>query len=121
MAGSWHSEDGYVMGCAHVRVGGTGVGMRGEGMGDGGCWQGQTMPGLTQSCDHVCITFVCHWVEHMHSVKEAIWLRNLLKSLSFVQSNMSRIHCDNIGLNILTHNPSFHARTKHIEIQHHYV
>ena len=36
-------EGGYVVGYVCVRVGGgRGVGTRGEGMGDGGCWQGQT-------------------------------------------------------------------------------
>ncbi len=31
------------------------------------------------------------------------------------------VHCDNVGLNILTRDPSFHTRMKHIDIQHHYV
>ena len=38
VAGSWHGEGGYVVGCVLARVGGgTGVGTRGKGMGDGGC------------------------------------------------------------------------------------
>ena len=33
----------------------------------------------------------------------------------------SCIYCDNIGSKILTRDLSFHAQTKHIDIQHHYV
>ena len=52
---------------------------------------------------------------------QAIWLHSLLKFLGFVQDSMTAIHCDNVSANILTCDPSFHARTKHINIQHHYV
>ena len=31
------------------------------------------------------------------------------------------IYCDNQGAMALAKNPQFHARTKHIDIQHHYV
>src|SRR5882724_6813342 len=50
-----------------------------------------------------------------------MWLQSLLKSLSHAQDHPSCIHCDNIGSNILTHDQSFHAWTKHIDIQHHYI
>ncbi len=31
------------------------------------------------------------------------------------------IRCDNQGANSLTKNPTHHARTKHIDVQHHFV
>jgi len=61
------------------------------------------------------------YIASCHGVKEAIWLRNLLQLLGFRQTTASCIHCDNVGSNILTWDPSFHARMKHIDIQHHYV
>ena len=54
-------------------------------------------------------------------MRDTIWIRNLLKLLDFEQTTSSHIYCDNVGSNILTRDPSFHARTKHIDIQHHYV
>jgi hypothetical protein len=56
-----------------------------------------------------------------HGTKEAIWLRTLLKLIGYPQTNPTIIYCDNNGLNGLTWDPSFHAQSKHIDIQHHYV
>src|SRR5882724_2929393 len=61
------------------------------------------------------------YIASCHGAKEAIWLRSLLKSLGHAQDHPSCIYCNNIGSNILTCDQSFHARTKHIDIQHHYV
>src|SRR6266481_6706360 len=61
------------------------------------------------------------YIASCHGAKEAVWLRSLLKFLSFAQDGATTIHCDNVGSNILTRDPSFHAQTKHIDIQHHYV
>ena len=61
------------------------------------------------------------YIASCHGVKEAIWMRSLLKCLGYAQAGASRIHCDNVGSNILTRDPSFHACTKHIDIQNHYI
>src|SRR5882672_10066370 len=61
------------------------------------------------------------YITSCHGAKEAVWLHSLLKSLGHAQDRASCIHCDNVGSNILTRNPYFHARSKHIDIQHHYV
>jgi len=61
------------------------------------------------------------YVASCHGAKEAIWLHALLKLLSFAQSSATTVYCDNVSSNFLTRDPSFHAHTKHIDIQHHYV
>ena len=56
-----------------------------------------------------------------HATKEAIWLRTLLKDLGFEQVGATTIYTDNQGCLDLAKNPTHHARTKHIDIQHHFV
>jgi hypothetical protein len=50
-----------------------------------------------------------------------MWLENLLKELRVFQLPKPVLWCDNIGATFLTSNPQFHARTKHIEIDYHFV
>jgi hypothetical protein len=53
--------------------------------------------------------------------REACWLRNLYGELGFPQNSPTIIRGDNEGSVILTHNPQFHQRSKHIAIRHHWV
>ena len=53
--------------------------------------------------------------------QEAVWLRLLLQSLGFEQKKATVIQEDNQGCIALSKNPKFHARTKHIDIKHHYI
>jgi len=56
------------------------------------------------------------------ATKEAIWLRRLLAGLLGHEEPMATvIFGDNQGAIALAKNPQFHARTKHIDIQHHFV
>ena len=57
------------------------------------------------------------------AAKEAIWLRCFLTELGYTGPDIDSvtINCDNQGAIALTKNPEFHARTKHIDIQWHYV
>jgi hypothetical protein len=57
------------------------------------------------------------------ATKEAIWWRTLLNELSIpnIISNPSTIYSDSQGSIALVKNPAYHSRTKHIDIQHHYV
>ncbi|KAI5337565.1 hypothetical protein L3X38_016836 [Prunus dulcis] len=52
---------------------------------------------------------------------EIIWLRSLLQELGFSTSTSPVLWCDNLGATYLSANPIFHARTKHIEIDYHFV
>ena len=55
------------------------------------------------------------------STREAIWLRKLLADVGFVQQDATTIMCDNQGCIALAKNPTHHSRTKHIDVQHHFI
>jgi histone deacetylase 1/2 len=52
---------------------------------------------------------------------EMIWIQSLLKELNVFQHRPPQLWCDNLGATYLTTNPMFHARTKHIEVDFHFV
>ena len=52
---------------------------------------------------------------------EAIWLKRLLQGLHFEVPNLILIYCNNSSSMELAKNPVFHARTKHIEVNCHFV
>ncbi|GJS12431.1 retrovirus-related pol polyprotein from transposon TNT 1-94 [Tanacetum coccineum] len=54
------------------------------------------------------------------AVKEAIWLRGLLKELG-VKLNRVAVNCDNQGAIHLSQNHVFHERTKHINVRYHFI
>jgi hypothetical protein len=56
-----------------------------------------------------------------HASTEILWLQSLLTELGMKSTIPPVLWCDNIGATYLTANPLFHARTKHIEIDVHFV
>ena len=56
-----------------------------------------------------------------NATAEIIWVQSMLKELGIRQSQAPRIWCANLGATYLAANPVFHARTKHIEIDFHFV
>ena len=52
---------------------------------------------------------------------ELQWLQSILSKIDFKIPNPLVLWCDNIGATYLIANPMFHTRTKHIEIDFHYV
>jgi hypothetical protein len=56
-----------------------------------------------------------------NGVAEAIWLRQLLLELQAPLSRCTLVYCDNISVVYLSNNPVQHQRTKHVEIDLHFV
>jgi hypothetical protein len=54
-------------------------------------------------------------------VSESCWLRNLLLELHFPLSLATLVYCDNVSAIYLSGNPVQHQRTKHIEMDIHFV
>ncbi|GKB76330.1 ribonuclease H-like domain-containing protein, partial [Tanacetum coccineum] len=54
-------------------------------------------------------------------VAETCWLRNLLRELHTPLSSATHVYCDNFSAVYLSCNPVKHQRTKHIEIDIHFV
>ena len=52
---------------------------------------------------------------------EAVWLRQNFEDVGENKKGPICINCDNQSAIKLEHNPMYHARSKHIEIQHHFV
>eukprot|EP00253_Pinus_taeda_P018095 PITA_18095 len=62
-------------------------------------------------------------VEYMaatHARKEEIWLQRLCSSMGLVQGAI-RIDCDSQSAIFLAKNLSYHLKTKHIDVQYHFV
>ncbi|PKU64020.1 Retrovirus-related Pol polyprotein from transposon TNT 1-94 [Dendrobium catenatum] len=55
------------------------------------------------------------------ATSEVLWLRRLLAELQLPQTSPTQIFCDNTSAIALANNPVFHARTKHIEIDYHFI
>lgn len=56
-----------------------------------------------------------------NGVAEATWLRQLLLELHSTPSRCTLVYCDNISAVYLSTNPVQHQRTKHVEIDLHFV
>ncbi|KAF5468349.1 hypothetical protein F2P56_012507 [Juglans regia] len=52
---------------------------------------------------------------------ELIWLQTMLKELGIPLSKPPLLWCDNIGATYLSANPVYHSRTKHMDIDYHFV
>ena len=55
------------------------------------------------------------------AARQTIWLRKLLKDLCCEQEGAIKLWCNNRSVIAMSNNPAFHARTKHIEVQHHFI
>ncbi|GJT20587.1 ribonuclease H-like domain-containing protein [Tanacetum coccineum] len=56
-----------------------------------------------------------------NAVAETCWLRNFLRELHTPLSSATLVYCDNVSAVYLSSNPVQHQRTKHIEIDIHFI
>jgi histone deacetylase 1/2 len=56
-----------------------------------------------------------------NATAEIMWIQRLLHELGVFLSRAPTLWCDNLGATYLSVNPVFHARTKHIEVDYHFV
>jgi hypothetical protein len=50
-----------------------------------------------------------------------MWIQTLLKELNIPSPKAARLWWNNIGAKYLSANPVFHGRSKHIEVDYHFV
>lgn len=50
-----------------------------------------------------------------------LWVQALLRDLSVHLSSAPVLWCDNLGATYLTSNPVMHSRTKHVDVNYHFV
>jgi hypothetical protein len=55
------------------------------------------------------------------TTQEILWLNSLLSKLGYVPTQNLTLWCDNLEATFLASNPIFHTRTKHIELDFHFV
>ena len=60
------------------------------------------------------------YMEATHACKEFVWLQRLCSDIGFMQK-ATRIDCDSQSAIYLAKNPTFYARSKHIDVQYHFV
>jgi hypothetical protein len=56
-----------------------------------------------------------------NTTAELTWLAFILKDLRITLSSPPILYCDNLSALHMTVNPVFHARSKHIELDYHFV
>ena len=55
------------------------------------------------------------------AASEILWLSSVFRELGIPLPNTPELYCDNLSVVYLTANPAFHARTKHFDIDYHFV
>ena len=61
------------------------------------------------------------YVSATMAAQECIWLKRLVEDMLYQVNYAVQIKCDNESAVKLASNPIFHARTKHIEVRHHFI
>ena len=56
-----------------------------------------------------------------HGVCELLWIRNILRDLGIEYATPMNLHCDNKAAIQNAQNPVQHDRTKHVEVDRHFI
>ena len=56
-----------------------------------------------------------------HGICEGVWLKRLLKELKVMCEGPIKLFCDNQATISIAKNPVYHDRTKHVEIDRHFI
>ncbi|RVW92973.1 Retrovirus-related Pol polyprotein from transposon RE1 [Vitis vinifera] len=56
-----------------------------------------------------------------HGICEIMWIRRLLEELKMTGSSPMKLYCDNKAAISVAHNPILHDRTKHVEVDKHFI
>ena len=78
-------------------------------------WSSRKQPTVSRS------TTEAEYKALANGTAEAIWVQSILKELGLCLPRPPVLWCENLGATYLTANPVFHARTKHIEVDFHFV
>ncbi|XP_028108478.1 uncharacterized protein LOC114307280 [Camellia sinensis] len=78
-------------------------------------WQAKKQPTVARSSTEA------EYRALAHAAAEASWVQMLLVEMFLSSSTIPTLWCDNLSAISLASNPVFHARTKHIEIDYHFV
>ncbi len=79
-------------------------------------WSSKRQPTIALS------TMEAEYMANTQATKETIWITKLMMDLGYMEEKkVMVIRCENQGAISLTENPTHHARTKHIDVQHHFV
>lgn len=56
-----------------------------------------------------------------HEICEVLWIKRLLEDLKISNPLPMKVFCDNKVAISVAHNPIFHDRTKHVEVDKHFI
>lgn len=56
-----------------------------------------------------------------HGVCEVMWIKGILDELQIPSSIPMKVYCDNKAAIAIAHNPVLHERTKHVEVDKHFI
>jgi len=61
------------------------------------------------------------YIAQTHAAKEAVWLQNFVSEVQGKKEKDITLLCDNQGAIVLAKDNKFHSRTKHINLQYHFI